>query len=62
MFLCNKELNVLLIDLPWENSIDVLWLGVTFGTTLCDIYNMFRNVNSLNIKIINYMIIISDVL
>ena len=31
--LVNKELNVILIDLPWENSIDA---SVTFGThTLC---------------------------
>ena len=43
MLLYNKELNVLLIDLPWESCIDVLSPGVTFGTTLCDIHNMFRN-------------------
>ena len=41
--LCNKELNVSLIDLPWENSIDA---SVTFGThcvcvcvCMCDIHN-----------------------
>ena len=31
----NKQLNVSLIDLVWENSIDVLLPGVTFGRTLC---------------------------
>ena len=30
----NKQLNVSLIDLVWENSIDVLLPGVTFGRTL----------------------------
>ena len=37
VLLCNKELNVLLIDLVWENSIDALSLGVTFGPTMCDL-------------------------
>ena len=33
VLLVNKELNVSLIDLPWENSIDA---SVTFGThTVC---------------------------
>ena len=43
LVLCNKELNVSLIDLPWENSIDA---SVTFGThcvcvcvCMCDIHN-----------------------
>ena len=47
MLLCIKEFSESLIVLPWESSIDVLSPGVTFGTTLCDIHNMFGNVNSL---------------
>ena len=35
ILLYNKQLNVSLIDLVWENSIDVLLPGVTFGRTLC---------------------------
>ena len=62
----NKQLNVSLIDLVWENSIDA---SVTFGThtyntvcvCVCDIHNMDLNVQSCSLlfiinnkQIINY--------
>ena len=53
--LVNKQLNVILIDLVWENSIDA---SVTFGThtyntvCVCDIHNMDLNVQSCSLLFI----------
>ena len=38
--LYNKELNVILIALPWKSSIDALLPGVTLITSVC----VFKNV------------------
>ena len=48
----NKQLNVSLIDLVWENSIDA---SVTFAThcvSVCDIHNMDLNVQSCSLLFI----------
>ena len=55
----NKQLNVSLIDLVWENSIDA---SVTFGTHIyntvcvcvcvCDIHNMDLNIQSCSLLFI----------